>query len=90
MVSVRLANDNTGPNFVYGHVVRHPRYKDVGATRWTDLHDLQTEGDQVNENLQHIQLTRASRDLTFWVHAEPLGSAQRPKVVGLNAQQPKL
>ena len=90
MVSVRLANDSTGPNFLYGHVVRHPRYKDAGATRWTDLHDLQTEGEQVNENLQYIQLTRASKDLTFWVHAEPLGSARRPKELDIDRQPPKL
>ena len=90
MVSVRLANDSTGPTFDYCHVVRHPRYRDTSAARWTNLEDLQMTGGQASENLQYIQLTRDSKDLTLWVHAEPLGSPGRPKAVDLESQAPKV
>jgi len=72
MVSVRLANDSTGPTFIYGHVVRHPRYKDDVRNDWAP-HDLQTGGDQAKDNIQYIMLTRSVKDCTLWLHSEPLG-----------------
>jgi hypothetical protein len=70
MVSVRLANDSTGPTFKYGHIVRHPRYKDIHQTVW-DGSDLQTRGDQSKDEIMYIMLTRASRSCTLWLHNEP-------------------
>jgi hypothetical protein len=72
MVSVRLANDSTGPTFLYGHVVRHPRYRDTSKSHW-EMSDLQTGGDQTKDQIQYIMLTRAVKDCTLWVHTEPLG-----------------
>jgi hypothetical protein len=80
MVSVRLANDSTGPTFVYGHVVRHPRYVDTSNTVWAK-NDLQTGGDQAKDQIQYIMLTRAVKDCTLWVHTEPLGWPGERKVL---------
>jgi len=76
MVSVRLANDSTGPTFDYGHVVRHPRYRGQSSVAWRlpgDRLDLQTEGDQAKDEIMYILLTRATKDCTLCLHTEPLG-----------------
>ena len=80
MVSVRLANDSTGPTFAYGHVVRHPRYRDLSQTVWQP-NDLQMNGDQAKDQIQYIMLTRPVKDCTLWVHTEPLGWPGEQKVL---------
>jgi hypothetical protein len=80
MVSARLANDSAGPTFAYGHVVRHPRYRDLSQTVWHH-NDLQMSGDQAREQIQYIMLTRPVKDCTLWVHTEPLGWPGEQKVL---------
>jgi hypothetical protein len=80
MVSVRLANDSTGPTFAYGHVVRHPRYRDLSQSAWQP-HDLQMNGDQAKDQIQYIMLTRPVKDCTLWLHTEPLGWPGEQKVL---------
>lgn len=71
MVSVRLANDATGPTFTHAHFVRHPRYK--GSSGYWLAADLQTRGEQTKDEIMYIMLTRAVKGCTLWLHTEPLG-----------------
>ena len=75
-VCVRTVNNSTGPTFLYGHVVRHPRYRDRSSTTWRTWLDLQTEGAQAEDETQYILLARASQDCALWVHAA-FGMARR-------------
>ncbi len=71
MVSVRLANDATGPTFTHGHFVRHPRYTDSSGY-WL-VAELQTRGEEAKDDIMYIMLTRAVKGCTLWLPTEPLG-----------------
>ena len=77
-VSCHMANDSAGPTFLYGHVIRHPRYRKMSADRFADG-GHQRHGLQAQTSLQHIQLTRASHEMVIWPHDEPVGTPSLPR-----------
>ena len=91
-VSCRLGNDSTGPTFLYGHVVRHPRYRERSQVTYRaeapkDVANMQL-GDQADESLLYIQLSRASRDTAMWMHTFPFGTPGEPRTPGLPSTTP--